>query len=471
MGYEGRDAYGEYKALIDQMKSVGADSTHGCGRAMWENNGDNGQYGTTMALMLLPFWSNGCIASMEGLFFEASGTTPYHFVTAAAISSNSSNPVRELRYDNTDDSKGVPYLQTLGVRYLMVFTEKAKAQADSRPELTKLGSVGPWNIYQVANSDLVVPLTVQPVVVNHRGGDQRERNLELGTSWFQHQDEWAAIPADGGPAEWQRIDVHVDTTRSDGLSPGASGRKVDIVQPSEPIVPKALPPVVVSNVQLGDQDLRFTVDKVGVPVLVKISYFPNWHVSGAKGPYRIAPNLMVVIPTSNNVHLTYERSQLDYFAYLLTFIGIAMLIFMRVRGDVRHANAHPFGASSDSSEFEWDDWEGQTRSRLWPIRPLRRVGDPISTIRWSRNWRPSRSCGRPRTRLVRPTLVLPMLTSRPHVSDRSKGARHHRQGVRRTWHGSRSAQRRGCSRTRCWFCPICQRVADPRGFRHAPYRP
>jgi hypothetical protein len=202
-----------------------------------------------------------------------------------------------------------------------------------------------------------VPLTVQPVVVNHRGGDQRERNLELGTSWFQHQSEWAAIPADGGPADWQRIDVQVDTTRSDGLSPGASGRKVDIVQPSEPIVPKAEPTVAVSNVQLGDQDLRFSVDKVGVPILVKISYFPNWHVSGAKGPYRIAPNLMVVIPTSKDVHLTYERSNLDYFAYLLTFIGIVMLIVMRVRGDVRHANTHPFGAVSGGSDFEWDDWE------------------------------------------------------------------------------------------------------------------
>ena len=73
-GYEGRDAYGEYKALIDQMKTLGADSAHGCGRALWENNGDNGQYGTTMALMLLPHWTNGCIDSMEGLFFEASGT-------------------------------------------------------------------------------------------------------------------------------------------------------------------------------------------------------------------------------------------------------------------------------------------------------------------------------------------------------------------------------------------------------------
>jgi hypothetical protein len=299
---------------------------------------------------------------MEGLFFEASGTTPYHFVTAAAISSNSSNPVRELRYDDNDDAKGVPYLQTLGVKYLMVFTEKAKAEADKRPELTELASVGPWNIYQVADSDLVVPLTTQPVVVNPRGGDQRERKLELGMSWFQHQDEWAAMPADDGPADWQRIDVAVDASRSDGLAPGASGRKIDIVQPSEPIQAKALPPVKVSNVQLGDQDLRFTVDQIGVPVLVKISYFPNWKVSGAEGPYRIAPNLMVVVPTSTDVHLTYERSTLDYLAYLLTLIGIGMLIFMRIRGDVRHANTHPFGDSD--SRFEWDEWDAGSEEAL-----------------------------------------------------------------------------------------------------------
>ena len=108
------DAYGEYKALVDQMETLGADPSIGCGRAMWENNGDNGQYGTTMALMLLPHWTDGCIASMEGLFFEACGTTPYHFLTAAAMSSNSSNPVRELRYDDNDAAKGVPYMQTLG---------------------------------------------------------------------------------------------------------------------------------------------------------------------------------------------------------------------------------------------------------------------------------------------------------------------------------------------------------------------
>ena len=40
-------------------------------------------------------------------------------------------------------------------------------------------------------------------------------------------------------------------------------------------------------------------------MLVKISYYPRWQVSGATGPYRVSPNLMVVVPTSKNVSLVY----------------------------------------------------------------------------------------------------------------------------------------------------------------------
>ncbi len=90
-GYEGKDTYGEYAALVTTMKNIGA--TSGCGRALWENNNDEDRYGTPMALMLLPFWTDGCIDSMEGLYFEASGTTPYHFLTTSALSAHSSDPV------------------------------------------------------------------------------------------------------------------------------------------------------------------------------------------------------------------------------------------------------------------------------------------------------------------------------------------------------------------------------------------
>jgi len=62
-GYEGKNAYGEYRALIETMKQIGEDPRYGCGRALWENNGETNKYGTTMGLMLLPHWTDGCIAS------------------------------------------------------------------------------------------------------------------------------------------------------------------------------------------------------------------------------------------------------------------------------------------------------------------------------------------------------------------------------------------------------------------------
>jgi hypothetical protein len=332
-GYEGRSAYPEYSALVTKMKDIG--ETRGCGRALWENNEDNGQYGTTMALMLLPHWTDGCIASMEGLFFEASGTTPYHFLTAAAMSKSSSNPVRQLRYVNNDASVGVPHMADLGVRYLMVRTPEAKKQAAGNDRLQLIGSSGPWDIYELAEAKIVEPLTVQPVVVKKRSGDQRERHLELGTSWFQRRKDWPAVPADSGPAQWQHVEAQVDLSARVG-EPGDRNRNVDYVVPTSPIDVVTLPKVNVSNVDIGEESVKFTVDKIGVPILVRVGYFPNWKVSGADGPYRVAPNFMVVVPTSKNVTMTYSRSSLDWFFYALTLFGIALCFYWWRRGDVQY---------------------------------------------------------------------------------------------------------------------------------------
>lgn len=329
-GYEGKASYGEYHGVVETMKSLGKDPNNGCGRAVWENNGELNKYGTTMGLMLLPFWTDGCIGSMEGLFFEAAGTTPYHFITAAAMSKQSSNPVRELRYENNNAAKGVQYMQDLGVKYFMGFTPEAIAQASTQSALTEVARSGPWVIYKVATSDIVVPLEVQPVVVHNSGSDPRENWLEVGMSWFQNKQDWAALPAASGPSEWQKIDANIDITRRIGV-PGQSSRNVDIVVPATPINVVPLEPVTITNVRIGQSDVRFNVDKVGVPVLVRVSYFPNWNVSGAKGPYRVAPNMMVVIPTSNEVHLSYGRSSLDIFAYLLTLAGLYVAFRIRRR--------------------------------------------------------------------------------------------------------------------------------------------
>jgi hypothetical protein len=329
-GYEGKNAYGEYYGVVQTMKQLGADSTQGCGRALWENNGELNKYGTTMGLMLLPFWTDGCISSMEGLFFEAAGSTPYHFITAAAMSKQSSNPVRELRYDNNDAALGVRYMQELGVKYFMGFTPEAIAQASQQEGLTEVARSGPWVVYRVANSDVVTPLAVQPVVANISSSNPRERWLEVGTSWFQNPEVWTTPIADNGPSEWQRVDVDVDESLREG-EPNSNNRRVDVVKPAVALTPVPLDPVVVSNVNIGEESVKFSVDKIGVPVLVRVSYFPNWKVDGAKGPYRVAPNMMVVIPTSTNVSMHFGWNLRDYVAYLLSFAGIAWIVVTRRR--------------------------------------------------------------------------------------------------------------------------------------------
>ena len=339
-GYEGKNAYGEYRAIVETMKQIGEDPRYGCGRALWENNGELNKYGTTMGLMLLPHWTDGCIGSMEGLFFEASGTTPYHFIAAAAMSKQSSNPVRELRYDDNNAALGVRYLQELGVRYYMGFTPEAVREASAQPALREITRSGPWVIYEVTASDLVVPLTVQPVVVAGRTdsqadmghpGDAKERWLEIGTSWLQNPNDWPAVPAASGPSEWQRIDVAIDMNRRIG-EPDEASRRVDVVLPTQPIDVVNVAPIVVSDVEQGRSSVSFSVDKIGTPVLVRTSYFPNWNVSGAKGPYRVAPNMMVVIPTQTDVKLSFGWSLLDVFAYVLSILGIVVLVRWRRSG-------------------------------------------------------------------------------------------------------------------------------------------
>ncbi|MFM8856181.1 MAG: 6-pyruvoyl-tetrahydropterin synthase-related protein [Actinomycetota bacterium] len=350
-GYEGKRAYGEYFGIVQTMKSIGEE--RGCGRALWENFGGNDRYGTTMALMLLPFWTDGCIGSSEGLFFEASGTTPYHFLAAGAMSKQSSNPVRELRYVNNDASEGVRYLQELGISYYMAVTPEAVAKAESLAEsdgsLTLIETSGPWHVYAVAGSDVVVPLSANPVVVNERGGDQRERWLEIGTSWLQNEDEWLALPAADGPDEWQRVDVEVDLTRRNG-EPGSDSRKVDIVTAVDSVTNSAFEPAVVSDVELLDESVSFSVSEIGKPVLVRVSYFPNWNAEGAQGPYRVAPNMMVVVPTDTEVRLTFGPSTVDRFAYVLTFIGIVTTVVIWRRERVKRTPLTAESALEGSEE-------------------------------------------------------------------------------------------------------------------------
>jgi hypothetical protein len=121
-------------------------------------------------------------------------------------------------------------------------------------------------------------------------------------TWYTDPAKWNVYLAADGPSDWARV--------SDGEQPQA----------------KAVPQATVSNVHEGTDTIDFDVDRTGTPILVKTSYFPSWEADGAEGPYRVTPNLMVVVPTSNHVHLHYAQTTVDYLAIGLTILGIVLVI-------------------------------------------------------------------------------------------------------------------------------------------------
>jgi hypothetical protein len=357
-GYEQQDAWPEYDAIMKKMGSLPP------GRALWEGGDAVGAYGTTLALELLPYFTNGRIGSMEGLYFESSATVSFHFITVSELSAQPSNPVSGLVYGSSsnfaDFTLGVKHLQMLGVRYLMLFTPQTKSMANRQHDLKLVATVPDfdgkepkgWKIYEVKDSlPLVTGLSVEPLVVKTHAGDYRQCWGEkwnqsspmpnLGewecsaAPWFTKRAQLDKVWVGSGPASWKHIDVkQLDTTSQ-----------------------SAITPTKVTNIREDVDSISFHVSEIGKPVLVKTSFFPNWEAHGASGPYRAAPNLMVVVPTSHDVKLTYGLTGTDWLGRFITLIAVAALgALVTWKGIRRFGAAGP--SPDDDERGEHDDADG-----------------------------------------------------------------------------------------------------------------
>ena len=141
---------------------------------------------------------------------------------------------------------------------------------------------------------MVTRLANEPAVEVGVGAGQSSW-LPSSESWYNDPSRWRVFLAQSGPADWPRVPIG-----------DASPPKVPVAK------------TVVTQVHETDNTVSFHVSKIGTPVLVKVSYFPNWQASGATGPYRVTPNLMVVVPTAHDVVLHYGSTPADRVGEVLT---------------------------------------------------------------------------------------------------------------------------------------------------------
>ncbi len=307
-GYEGKEVWAEYEGVMAAVDALPP------GRVQWEGNSDLNKYGTPMAPMLFPYWSEGSHPSMEGLYFESSLTTPFHFLNAAELSSAASNPIPGLRYQNRDFDRGAAHMQLFNVPYYVAFTDTAKEMANEHPDFTFVMESPPFRIYSVTESSLVDVAEHRPWVFEEPDDrflaslagilvvDDRPDFTEVALDWYDDLsliDQWVV---EGGPDQWERISSDLDGTR---------------------VLLPELPSPVISDVVLEDHRVAFTTEAVGRPHLVKVSYFPNWTAYGADGPWRAAPAFMVVVPTTDRVELRFETTWAEWVGAVAT-LGAAL---------------------------------------------------------------------------------------------------------------------------------------------------
>jgi len=90
-----------------------------------------------------------------------------------------------------------------------------------------------------------------------------------------------------------------------------------------------LPPPIRTAVRIEERvepdRIEFTTDGIGLPHLIKVSYYPDWEVEGADRIYLATPSYMLVYPQRARVVLRYRRSAAEWIGLLLTGPAIAFL--------------------------------------------------------------------------------------------------------------------------------------------------
>lgn len=336
-GYEAKEPWPEYESLMAELSTLPG------GRVQWESNSGLNEYGTPMSPMLIPYWTDGRQQSMEGLYFESSLTTPFHFINHSEMSYKPSNPIPGLPYDTFNMERGLAHLELYGVKYYVSFTPEAAEKANETDGFTEIAVTGPFHIFELPETQLVVPATYEPSVydVPERGmvgalfgsgsvtgsnGQPLPGFFDMALDYYVDMDNLDRWVVADGPEEWPRIE------------------SLD----QRPSVRLDVPEDAVSDIIVDEERISFTTQAVGVPHLIKVSYFPNWKAEGAEGPWRAAPSLMVVVPTQNEVVLEFQDTWAETGGKLMTLGGVGALLLVGGMLYWRRRSTSPAGG--DASE-------------------------------------------------------------------------------------------------------------------------
>jgi|GEM_PF-276317 len=300
-GFEEKPDWKTYDALMKYLDSLPY------GRVMFEFNKDIIQkYGTPRSFELIPFWTKQ--PGMEGLLVESSLTAPWHYINQAELSVKPRGTVAGWQVPGRNYEAAMKHLQYMNISYIMACSKEVIADLDSDSRVEFLNKIDPWYFYEIKGKHNYVE-----IMDNNPFRYKTEDWLNDMRDWYLNADNVAnpVIYDDGSTNMGKFISINKESLK-------------DV--PENPVDGKG--EIIYEKVER--EKIEFYTTGIGQPHLIKVSYFPNWKVTGAEGPYLVSPSLMLVIPTQNKVTLYYGMTPANRIGVTLSVSGWVVVLLVLI---------------------------------------------------------------------------------------------------------------------------------------------
>ena len=297
-GFEAKSAWPLFKQINTSLKGGVGDP-----RVVYENTEDHNIFGSMRAFESLPFFAGR--STLEGLYLQASISAPFVFYIQSEVSTVKSAPFPQYSYANMNFERALRHLRLFNVGDLVIRSDGAKRAIRTATGYRLKKTIGDYELWEVtANTGRYVePLTFEPVLF------PSDRWKIDSYRWFMNE---------------KQIDVHLLFGKGDGAG---EGERFKVRGSDLSALPRI--PIDTTTCQIketvGNDEIKIETNWVGKPLLVKVSYHPNWQVEGADRIHLVSPSFMLIYPNRTTVRLYYGRSWPDRAGTALTCLGLLIL--------------------------------------------------------------------------------------------------------------------------------------------------
>ena len=292
-GFEGKPDYPQFKEINN---ALAGSLQHP--RVMFEHSSIHNKFGTTRAFESLPYFAHR--QTLEGLYMQASPSSPFIFYLQSELSKEQSCPFWNL-YPCTSMNltRGTQHLKLLNVKHIIAVSEEAKTAFSNHPEYSLLRNISEYSIFELTTNEAryVTLSRYQPLYFS------TENWKPVAYNWFRYAN--TSIPL--------------------VFDKEASNYKITSLDQM-----KAIP--VQQDCTLDEiiEQERITIHTscINQPIIIKISYHPGWKIKqGAEKIYLASPAFMLLYPQESTIILEYKSTPTKQLGTTLTILGI-LIIFI-----------------------------------------------------------------------------------------------------------------------------------------------